>query len=461
MTVYRMMPLWIPIVATITAAAQPPSTPLEPVQVTVVDAEATTHLATFFNVNQRVVTTPDGVFATYLHETRHADEARSAVNEWRLVRSRDGGRSFAPWYVHRRVGANDVIGKAPEIVADPEGNLYLATAMDDQHVHVFRFDRGGSTEPRYARRIRFGGDAPKFSLLYDPRQRRLVVMTASWLLVIDPETGAVVDDTRYRMLTQGRFAYPQYSFLALTDGGDLVAAWHTARFETNYYYDIHWAFADAASGFRAWRDPRSGALLGGAKEPIVCDSSGAAPMINLPDMLSLDGSRTNGLNSMIVKDGKVHFMAGGQHAGRPYQVRYVRCELHGDAPPLRLGAEAIGSPPCVVQGSDGFFCSADTGPASPLFWVTQSDRRIMVLRSDDHGTTWTPHARSEVVADAGRSLYGVVGERRIVDGTIRGLVTDQSMTPPHRVLAFSLATATSARARSAPAAPLYRPETTP
>lgn len=412
------------------------------IEVTVVDSELQSHLATFFNVNQRVVRTQHGLFITYLKESRPVDGDQPAINEWRLMQSQDDGRSFQIAYAHRRSGGPEVIGKAPEIVADEDGHLYLVTVMDDQHAHVLKFAPGQWSEPVYYRRLRIGSHAPKFSLLFDSVHQRLVLMTAAWLLVIDPQTGQLLDNLRYQMLADGKYAYPQYAFLTLTEQADLIAAWHTARRETNYYYDIHWAVAPATGGLRLWKDALGGEVLGGSRSPIVCDRSGPAPMLNLLDQTSLDGSRTNGLNSLFYKAGYLHFMAGGQVPDGRYEVRYSRIDISdvvaGQRPTLRLGGEQLSCPPIRVLGSDGFFCSAGIDDRSPLYWVSQSDGIIIVLRTDDHGQTWQPHAASSSLAAPGRSLYGVTGARQLVDGWIEALVVDQSHQGPHRLLFFRI-----------------------
>jgi hypothetical protein len=402
----------------------------------VVDPELQSHLATFFNVNQRVVRTPQGLFITYLKESRPVAGDEPAVNEWRMMHSRDDGRSFQLAYAHRQSGGPEVIGKAPEIVTDEAGNLYLVSVMDDQHAHVWKFSHDRVAEPVYHERLRIGGYAPKFSLLFDMAHQRLILMTAAWLLVIDPQTGRLQDNLRYQMLADGEHAYPQYAFLTLNEQSDLIAAWHTARRETNYYYDIHWAIAPASEGLRLWRDPLSGGVLGRSGSPIVCDSSGPAPMLNRPDQLSLDGSQTNGLNSLFYKAGYLHFMAGGQVAGSRYQVRYSRIDLSSEQPALRLSGEQLSSPTVGVLGSDGFFSAADIGGQTPLYWVSHSDRSVIVLRTDDHGQTWHPHAVSSRLAEPGGSLYGVTGSRQLVDGWIEALVVDQTVQGPHRLLFF-------------------------
>ena len=129
---------------------------LHMIAVSVVDQEVGTHYATFFNVNQRLVTTPDGIFIVYLRDTHDAPESPPSRNHWLLCRSTNGGESFETLYQVAEQGDTNIVGKAPEIHVDDLGNLFLVTYMNDYHVHVRRFDRGAWTQPVYHQRIPYG-----------------------------------------------------------------------------------------------------------------------------------------------------------------------------------------------------------------------------------------------------------------------------------------------------------------
>lgn len=418
--------------------ANKPADTLLKIAVSVIDHEVGTHYATFFNVNQRLVTTPDGIFVVYLKDTYDAPESPPSRNHWLLCRSTNGGESFETLYQVAEQGDTNIVGKAPEIHADDLGNLFLVTCMNDYHVHVWRFDRGAWTQPVYHQRIPYGGYAPKFSSRIDTVFGRLIIMTAAFIVSIDLETGLADRSDVYQMLREGEFGYPQYSFLSQAPNGDLYAAWHTTRIGANDYYDIHYAVARREERFRVWRSPLDQSIVSDFSKPMACDQSGPAPMVNRVEDLSIDGSRTNAVNHFLFKGDALHFLHGGRCPEDSYvQSRYTRISTKPPFTIHRIIEPDLGGPNCRLDASDGFLCSADTESSSPLFLISHRQGRVIALRSLDNGNTWSDYAESEYCSIPG-NIYSLSGEFQLKEQGILGVFTENHAQPPHRLIFFQI-----------------------
>ena len=72
---------------------------------------------TFQSHNQKVVSNANGIFMTYLREDNEKDPAKP--NVWRLMHSKNGGKTFSVVYE----GRNN--GRAPCIETDRGGKVYF------------------------------------------------------------------------------------------------------------------------------------------------------------------------------------------------------------------------------------------------------------------------------------------------------------------------------------------------
>lgn len=414
--------------------AEVPTGP-EPI-LTLVDDNVESEYPTYFTSNQRVVKNSYGIFLTYLKTHFDGGSGGTSINEWMLKRSVDGGDTFETAFRNYYTGSQQVLGKAPEIVTDDHGNIYLATVMGDQKVYVYKFAPPDFNAWSYVQMIPYGGFAPKFSFYYDRVRDRLVVMTAAYMLFIDKDTGQVIGDNNFQILKEGTIAYPQYSFLAMAPNGDMFAAWHNAHLTTQHYYSIHFAISYFGDAGITWRN-YAGNAIGSKGNPIVCDSTGPADMVNLPQHLSNDGTRTNGLNSFFYKNFAFHFFHGGAVPGDWNLPRYTKYQWSPSSIVHRITGPDLGGENITLDSSDGFFCSADDLDAHPLFLVSHTGGRIVALKSHDNGTTWEDHAESSFVATSG-NIYSVAGSRRVVDGFIYGVFSKRNPSPPHKVYFFRI-----------------------
>src|SRR5262245_30303731 len=102
---------------------------LERIELTCVDPAATGY-GTFQSHNQKVVSNRRGYFMTHI---RTRNEAYTA-QQWRLSRSRDGGRSFET--VYEATHATN----PPLLESDKADNLYLVRPdFSDGHAYLYRF----------------------------------------------------------------------------------------------------------------------------------------------------------------------------------------------------------------------------------------------------------------------------------------------------------------------------------
>lgn len=232
---------------------------------TIVDPGVTGY-ATFQSHNQKAVANRHGVFLTYV---RSRDEAYMS-QEWRLLRSSDGGRTFA------RVYAATHATNPPVIETDRRGNLYLGYvdfAGGNAYIMKFDSDRGYSSSP-VATIPR--GAAGKYAMLLDERRRCLYWFAHNGTFArVELDTGGVAVQS---IMKDGPDAALQYPSLSLAPDGVLHAAWTTVRHGQYLYWDIHHALSP--DGGDTWHAPGQDAAW---NLPFVADQHGPAPRIILDD----------------------------------------------------------------------------------------------------------------------------------------------------------------------------------
>jgi len=411
-------------------------TPFQSVELTLLENSINTHYGTYFSSTQRVVKTQYGLFVVYLYH--QVESGSSSANGWKFLRSTDNGATFTTLYNNYYSGSTNVLCKAPEIVADADGNIYLATTMyNEQKVYLYKFAPPNFNSTSYLTSVTYGGFAPKFSFMYDNVRDRLVLMTAAYMLQFNKNTGHVIQN--FQMLQPGSNAYPQYPFLAMQQSsGDYYAAWHTAHNNTQHYYNISFAVSYYVDNGATWRN-YAGNAIGNTTNKITCDNTGQGTMVNLPSELSSDNTKTNGLNSFFYKGNALHFFYGGAQPGFWNKSRYTRYQWASPSGVLRIEKPNLGGSTLELDGSDGFFCSADQTQASPLYIVTHLNGNIIAIKSTDNGTTWQDYAKSSYTVPQGAQIYAVAGSRRIKDGYIYGVFTEQySNSGPNKVYFFKI-----------------------
>ncbi|MBM3494077.1 MAG: hypothetical protein FJX72_07125 [Armatimonadetes bacterium] len=361
----------------------------------VVDPSVTGY-ATFQSHNQKIVANRNGILLAYV-KTRN--EAYTAQN-WRLVRSLDGGRTFDT--VYEATHATN----PPVLETDRSGNLFLGRVdFTSGDAFVYRFDASSGYSNPSVTRIPLGA-AGKYCMLLDERRNALYWFAHNGtfarlnLASQDLKTTALLKD--------GPDAALQYPSLSLAGDGTIHAAWTTVRHGKYLYWDIHHMLSP--DGGLTWRTPSGDALI----PPIVADQHGPTPRISLDDEFD---SHT-WLAGFMAKDARLHFLYLAQTT--PPRQHYVRCDARTGRKELDTQPELRGRE-ISLSGLDGFFAARALLPNSPLYCVMPWQGRIACLASDDNGTTWYDYA----VSEGAFKPYAVGGCREITpDGDVIGAFTD-------------------------------------
>src|SRR5438093_10858657 len=104
--------------------------PLTVIELSLLDEDAIAY-GTFQSHNQKVVSTPNGIFTTHIRKSNTDYTAQ----QWRLSRSVDGGKSFMTLFEDTHATS------APAIEADRAGNLFFCRPdFNDGNAYLYRLD---------------------------------------------------------------------------------------------------------------------------------------------------------------------------------------------------------------------------------------------------------------------------------------------------------------------------------
>lgn len=371
--------------------------------------------ATFYVHNQKVVSNQFGIFITYLHKVSEEAKPEDRGWTWRLARSTDNGQTFRTIWEETNLRNS----KAPPLESDAAGNLYLARmARLDGVVLLYRFSAdqfsGGELQPSVTELP--NGYSGKWTMLLDEKRDRLYIVVHHgkfFALNLRGEllfSTTVVRRTHYEQ--SGQFTEMQYPYLTVDENGTLFLAWTSEIYPQKIYRSIHCMATDDCG--ITWRTLERKPLA----LPVIADEAGPADLISRADELEVHCF----LNSFMAKDGKLHFVywseayTSNQRFLR-YDVASGKKEL--DSQPLRAGSDD-----CLELDS-GMLASDTSTPGSPLHYVsTVEDRkRLVYVRSDDNGESWSERAVSKETFE--HLTYGIGGSRRPTEnGDIIGTLTD-------------------------------------
>ncbi|NLV46020.1 MAG: hypothetical protein GXY07_16145 [Candidatus Hydrogenedentes bacterium] len=366
------------------------------VEVVCVDTEATGY-ATFQSHNQKVVANSHGIFMSYI---RTRDDVFMA-QQWRLLRSTDGGRSFSVIYEDTHAT------NPPVLETDETGNIYLMRVnFQDGNAYLYRFlAEKGFQEPLIS--VVPQGAAGKYAMRYDPSRKQLYFFSHNNTFHVIGLDGTVHKSCT--LLQQGPHAVLQYPYLDVGQDGMLHAAWTTQKHDVYLYYDIH--HMCSPDGGKTWRNLDGAPLT----TPVVADDTGPAMCITWDD----EFENHTWLSSVRVKNGKLHFVYLAQRT--PSRQHYMRYDIAAAKRDMDLQPEFAGGM-IRLSGLDGFFAARSGKSDSPLFCVMQDAGRIACLVSRDNGGSWQDFARS---TQAFRP-YAIGGYREITEeGHVIGSFTEQ------------------------------------
>lgn len=371
-----------------------PKTPL-PIDLTLVDDKAIA-FATFQSHNQKVVSNRNGIFLTYVKESNDDYSAQL----WRLVRSRDGGKTFDTVREETRATS------APAVETDRDANLFLAHPdFKDGNAYLTRLSADGG-EPTITKLA--GGSAGKYCLALDGPRGQLYFLAHNGTFHVTGLDGEVRQTTR--LLVSGKNANPQYPHLSVGADGVLYAACTTE--DAGNYRSIQ--ALKSPDGGKTWQ-----ALDGRALEmPIVIDETGPTTRISREDELDVH----SWLSGFMAKDDKLHFAYWAKTT--PQRQRYLRYDTATGA--KEVDVEPLFAARELREPNDSGALVADRATAnSPLYFVSTIDdrKRLACLVSYDNGATWQEYAVSDRKFD--HRVYSIGAAREITaDGDIIGTFTD-------------------------------------
>jgi hypothetical protein len=373
---------------------------LRPIERILVDADATGY-ATFQSHNQKITDGPHGTFFAYIRTRNEAYTAQT----WRLLHWPRGAAGFGS-IVEETQGTNP-----PVLETDLAGDVYLMRqnyhAPPDSTMYIFRAAAGFAGPAQATIPL---GNSGKYAMYYDPIRDQLYYFSHEGRFYTIDRNGAVLASPL--LITSGPWGGPQYPLITMDEAGVIYAAWTTVRHGEYLYRNI--GVARSLDAGASWQKLDGTPLA----LPIVCDETGAADMVNLPDELEVH----TWLWSLAARHGKLHLAYLAQHT--PARQHYVRYDLATGALDRRVQPDFRGEQ-LSLRNLDGFVV---TDPGSPrrVFWVSVSQdgtgSRLAVLQSVDGGETWLDYAAAP--AD-GTVHYAVTGYRQVTaDGWILGAYAD-------------------------------------
>ena len=380
---------------------------LEKIEVTTVDPQIISYSGTFTSHNQKVIANQYGIFMTYMN-SRDAD--KSERNTWRLLRSINGGKTFATIYE----STNYTL--VPVIETDRNGTIYLAypdwgADYTGTNSYLYRFTPENNFTKPTKTTIPFSSGGGKYSMIIDEGRGQLYYFAYNGTFNVIGLNGEI--KSHYQFTTPGTSAYQVYPYVYLDANNNVYAAWTNQKFGVYMYWDIH--FVLSKDGGTTWQKP-NGTVL---SLPIVSDETGPTDRITLDDEFNIH----TWLWTLIVKNGKVHLPYMAQAS--PYnRQHYVRFDLSKAKKDLDTYPEWKGKT-ISFQSFDGFCATRVTQPDYPLYCISETtDRRLGVLVSYDNGTSWYDYAVSDF---NNQNLYAIGGAREVTaDGYIIGSYTDAS-----------------------------------
>ncbi len=405
----RILPILTVLALAATLAPRGFAGDVAPIELRRIDPDATPY-GTFQSFNQKVASTSCGVFFTYL-KSRDEPFLRQ---QWRLMRCRPGESEFG--IVHEAVHATN----PPCVETDEAGNVFVGhTDFKENQALFLRFAPERDFRDPTTRAVP-GVGGGKFSMVWDPRRRRLHYASGDGtFLTLNADLELLA---RRALLAPGAQAVLQYPHLALGADGSLHLAWTTSVRDRWHYWSIHHLVS--TDGGDRWRP----AAAAGSALPIPADDPARTDEITTPEEHGLQ----TWLAGFLVRRREAHFVylasrhiddvAGFYRYLDDARPRHKVLALETGAVESRSGLGEGMSGSC---GLDGFLVQ----DADSLYYVSSGRGRIACSRSEDGGTTWRIVARSE----AGAALvfpYAVGGARQPTsEGFVVGTFTDRLEGP--------------------------------
>jgi len=355
------------------------ATDLQPVFITPIDLNSTGS-STANSFKQMMVENDNGIFLVY-----NWKDYRYQYGNWNLLRSTDEGKTFtivyAPhpggWYLH------------PAVETDEEDNLHLILSdMDatDTPFYYYRFLAERDYRDPLITKIP-GDRTGKFSAFYEEETHRMFLFNDQGILTILNATTGERIARKMVAYGGGPHAAIMYPHIYMEEGA-IYHAWTTQLHSHYLYWDIH--FAWSPDDGVTWRKADGTTL----ETPFVPDDTGPTDNVVLAEELEYNAW----LNSLVHKDGKVHF-AYFSDLGKRHWV-YVRMDLKTGKIDRRTEPRGETTTLC---GNGGFFA---TSPGQPLYMISTNGTHILALVSYDNGDSWHDAAVSQKAFDYVKYVSG-------------------------------------------------------
>ncbi|GIT31773.1 MAG: hypothetical protein Ct9H300mP1_38190 [Planctomycetaceae bacterium] len=339
------------------------------------------------------------IFITYIRKSN----PKYTAQQWRLVRSTDGGRSFAT--VLEKTHATST----PALETDKRGTLFsVRPDFTDGSAYLSRLT-SLREKPSLTRLP--GGSSGKYCTALDEPRKQLYYFAHNGSLHFVGVDGKV--RRKMILLLHGKRAYLQYPHLTLGRDGTLYAAWTTQKHGKYVYRSIH-AIKSTDGGFRGrrWKGAQTLEL------PIVDDDTGPATRVSRDDEMDVHTF----LSAFMAKDGKLHFVYWSENS--PQRQRYLRYD--GATGKKEIDIEPLFRKRTNAKPNDsGVLVANRLKRNSTLYFVStiEDRKRLACLASQDNGKTWREYAVSDRAFKT--RVYSIGAAREITDdGWIVGTFTE-------------------------------------
>jgi len=430
------------------------------------------YYAPFAPSNTRVISTSDGIFASYFAHWSGVDGGASDTGNVVVVRSTDGGST---WSV--LLSVTDVEGRhaSGALAVDSSGNVYAliesigwgGTGTPDGRIYMFPKSTGFANDGTdYLTLSQFATGANKFTMAYDSYSNELWASGQYFAATVTTSCNDQIGTNGTAACSSGTtdsssvwqwhhycndsacqsntigidVQYPLiYAARDSTDAHVIVWAW-TENPEANgdpngIFYDMRFIFST-----------NDGATWYGTGGSTICNSgctygwnfdsgeTGPGILINP----TAETSATDGpwLDSVWVQDGYFMFMYSlcARDICRPAEAaEYARFRYSGGSTSV---ANTITAPTCLstetycpTDATGGGFFSGSGANNAPIYYTTQQSNgactatSIEALVSTDSGASWRDHAQS--AAGNWNCPYGVSGGSTLTaHGQIAGVFVD-------------------------------------
>ena len=414
----------------------------------------------YYTFRRVVVRSSTGTLFMVYNFTESNDHATAY---WRLKKSTDGGSTWTLVRDSQAAGDPNNGGVAPALEIDPQDNVYVIVSQyksTDQVFRVFKFSPADSyTSPTIFRYGSFPA-ANKWSAVYD--QTRNWIWISSWERGADgtPDLIAIDQNGNIKVSKQvmigyddipSRHAHAEYVHLDITPDGTLVRGWSGTGEIMNQtngplnFYDVRFIWSpDAGTTWYNASGPLAGTAYPDDTGPV--NRSGTNVTDLTPGVEFISGNdpnywpngtamyNFNNLGNMVFNGNALHFfdvgsspssVVGTQH--HPH-IRWNWTTKTVDVRQENLAATS-GTTTTIDGTVTGAFARAST-EAGRLYFMGNgggSDyQHIVVLKSDDNGSTWARYAVSGLIGS--NPAYTNVSRWIYPDGKIYG-ATIQNSSP--------------------------------